>query len=74
MLSVAWEDLGEGKVAWYQSSQTPLYRHPLNIDTSLLRTVCFVPVKKSHTFSVNSTPLKQTLSMAPSVPSRINGL
>ena len=24
-------------------SQTPLYGHPLNTDTSLLRTVCFVP-------------------------------
>ena len=60
MLSVAWEDLGEGKVACYQSSQTPLYRHPLNTDTSLSRTVCLVSVKTSHTFSLNSTPLIQT--------------
>ena len=37
-------------------SQTLLYGHPLNMNTSLLWTVCFVPLH-----------LIQTLSMAPSV-------
>ena len=30
---------------------TPLYRHPLNTDTQLLRTVLFVPTKSSYIFS-----------------------
>ena len=34
--------------------------HPLNTDTSLLRTVLFVP-GKAHTFSLNSTDLIRTL-------------
>jgi len=27
----------------FKYSQSPLYRQPLNMDTSLLQTVCFVP-------------------------------
>ena len=32
-------------------SQTPLNGHPLNTDTSLLRTVCFVPGESPYIFS-----------------------
>ena len=44
---------------WY--SHTPLYGHPLKTDTSLLRTVCFVPgERKPLTFSLNSSRLIRT--------------
>ena len=33
--SLTWEDLGEGKVACYQYSQTALYGHALNTDMNL---------------------------------------
>ena len=45
-------------------SQTTLYGQPLNTDTSLLHTVCLSLEKKAFTFSLNSTHLIQTLSMA----------
>ena len=45
-------------------SQTTLYGHPLNTDASLLHTVCLSLEKKAFTFSLNSTHLIQTLSMA----------
>ena len=32
-------------------SATPLYGHPLNTDTQILRTVSFVPTKSSYIFS-----------------------
>ena len=32
-------------------SGTPLYGHPLNTDTRILRTVSFVPTKLSYIFS-----------------------
>ena len=32
-------------------SRNPLYGHPLNTDTSLLRTVCSVPGESSYIFS-----------------------
>ena len=35
--------------------------HPLKTDTSLLRTVLFVPGTEAHTFSLNSTDLIRTL-------------
>ena len=60
-------------ISFWHTVKILLYRHPLNTDTSLLWTVCFVPVKKSHTFTLNSTHLNtntlliQTFSMAPSV-------
>ena len=39
-------------------TQAMLYGHPLNMDTSLLRTVCFLPgEKKALTFSLNLTRL-----------------
>ena len=42
-------------------SQTPLYGHPLNTDTSLLRTISFVPGEiNSVTFSLNSTHFIRT--------------
>ena len=39
--------------------ETTLYEHPLDTDTPLLRTVCFVrgKLKKAFTFSLNSTRL-----------------
>ena len=61
------------KVSWKgisRYSQTPLYRLSLNTDTSLTRTVCFVPGKRKSSgsrFFLNSTRLIRTLSMAPSV-------
>ena len=56
-------------------SQTALYGHPLNMHTSLLWTVCFVPWgKKGLTFSLTSTHLIRTLSMVPSLYVRINGV
>ena len=49
-------------------SRTLLYGHPLNTDTSLLRTVFFVRWgKKALTFSLHSTRLLRTHSIAPSV-------
>ena len=46
-------------------SRIPLYGHPLNTDTLLLRAVCFVPGgKKLHTYSLTTdTPLIWTLSI-----------
>ena len=51
-------------------NQTPPYGHPLNWDTSFLRTVCFVPEKRKplNIFSKfnplnKDTPLLRTLSM-----------
>ena len=41
-------------------SQTPLYGHPLNMDTLLLWTVCFSPGKESSYFSLNSTHIIRT--------------
>ena len=42
-------------------SQTPLYGHPLNTDTSLLRTISFVPGEiNSVTFSLKSTHFIRT--------------
>lgn len=39
-------------------SQTLLYRHSLNVYTSMLPSVCFVPKKKkAFVFSLNSTCL-----------------
>ena len=47
-------------------TQTPLYGHPLNMDTSLLRIDCFVPEeRKTLHFLFNSTRLKQTLPRPP---------
>ena len=41
----------------------PLYGHPPNTDTSLLRTVCLVHREDSPlTFSVNSTRLMQSIN------------
>ena len=54
-------------------SRTPLYEHPLNKDTSLSRTVCFVPGEESpyifSSFNSHNTDtiLILTLSMAPLV-------
>ena len=45
-------------------SQTTLYGQPLKTDASLLHTVCLSLEKKAFTFSLNSTHLIQTLSMA----------
>ena len=45
-------------------SQTTLYGQPLNTDASLLHTVRLSLEKKAFTFSLNSTHLIQTLSMA----------
>ena len=51
-------------------SQTPLYGHPLNMDTLLLWTVCFVPRERKLLlfFKFNphnkDTPLIRTLSVA----------
>ena len=54
-------------------SQTPLYRHPLNVDISLSRTICSVPGEESPYISSKfnllntDTPLIRILSIAPSV-------
>ena len=53
-------------------SQSPLYGHPLNMDTSLLQTVFFVPREKAlHSSTFNplktNTPLIQIFSLVHSV-------
>ena len=53
-------------------SQTPRYRHPLNMDTSFLRTVFFVPGESLYIFSKfnplnTDTPLIRSFSIAHSV-------
>ena len=58
-------------------SQTPHNRHPVNMDTSLLRIVCFDPVERRplHFFKFNllntDTSLIWTPSMIPSVSTLI---
>ena len=45
-------------------SPTPLYGHPLNMDTSLLRTVCFVPEEKSPYIFSKFNPLYTDSSLS----------
>ena len=60
------QEMTNGSLEEY--SQALLYRHPLDVDTSFLQTVCFASgERKPLHFSLNSTCLIQTLSMAPSV-------
>ena len=49
-------------------SQTPLYGHPLNMDTSLLRTVCFVPGERRSLHFLNyGQPVNKDIFYDPSV-------
>ena len=56
----------------FSPSETPVYGHPLNTDTSLLWTVCFVPGERKplHFLQIinKDTPLIRTLSIAPLCP------
>ena len=59
---------------WYSQTRLYRHRHPLNTDTSLLRTVCSLSLGKDNPYNFSKfnpfntdTPLIRTVSVPPSV-------
>ena len=46
--------ISSGNVPFYNYSRSPVYGHPLDMDTSLIRTVFMLPRVEALTFSLNS--------------------
>ena len=46
--------ISSGNVPFYNYSRSPVYGHPLDMDTSLIRTVFMLPRVETLTFSLNS--------------------
>ena len=50
-------DSSANRIALHKYNGTTLYEHPLNTDTSLLRTVCFVPEERKPLHFSKFNPL-----------------